>query len=402
MFPSSMPADVVVAGALAVDLSCEFIHDGSATKLITPQLQTSNPAIITQSLGGVGQNIATTLHYLSTPVRLCSLVADDVAGIAALAMLSERGLSTSGIEKTKDDLGTAQYVAFNDAHQDLVLAMADMRILEAPVDFDTCWKPHLTICKPKWVIVDANWDASTLHTWIVAGKASGAKVAYEPVSIAKSKRLFAKAAGLKGPFPVFPHHGINLATPNRAELASMHAAAKEAELFEREDWWRIIDAIGLPSSGSRDKLVALTATSLVDAGVPQQSIQLLPFLPCIATKLGAEGVLLTQLLPQHDERLRSPASAPYILSRSQVSSTDKLSIGGVYMRLFPPVEHVPATEICSVNGVGDTFLGVLVAGLLQDSGRDVVELIDVAQKGSVMTLRSKEAVSPEVRTLRFS
>jgi len=35
--------------------------------------------------------------------------------------------------------------------------------------------------------------------------------------------------------------------------------------------------------------------------------------------------------------------------------------GGVYMRLFPPVEVVE--DIVSVNGVGDTFLGVLVVGL---------------------------------------
>lgn len=392
-------ADVVVAGALAVDLSCDF--DGNRESSRSPQLQTSNPATITQTLGGVGQNIATTLHYLGTSVRLCSIVADDIAGSSALAMLSERGLSSTGVKKIKHGLRTAQYVAINNPQRELVLAMADMKILESVLDFDMSWRSYLNICKPKWLVVDANWDESTLGKWIAAGRASGAMVAYEPVSIAKSKRLFALEGELKGNLAVFPHHTINLATPNSMELASMHAAAKAAEVFERDDWWQIIDAMGLSSSGSRNKLVATTNAKLVDEGVPQQSIQLLPFIPSIATKLGRNGVLLTQLLSPGDDRLTSPAFAPYILSRSN-DPDHKLVVGGVYIRLFRAPEQVPEDEIRSVNGVGDTFLGVLVAGLARKNPKELVDLIDIAQRGSMMTLKSKEAVSPDLSTLHFS
>jgi pseudouridine-5'-phosphate glycosidase/pseudouridine kinase len=66
------------------------------------------------------------------------------------------------------------------------------------------------------------------------------------------------------------------------------------------------------------------------------------------------------------------------------------------MRLFPPVEIVD--DVVSVNGVGDTFLGVLVAGLAK--GLELNEgLINVAQRGAVMTLRSKESVSPQLEEL---
>lgn len=173
----SSPSDsagVIVAGTLAVDLSCDYISPKHAAKSIEPQLHTSNPASIRQSLGGVGQNVATALYYLKSSVRLCSSIADDIAGSTALKMLADRGLQTIGIQKMTTGSHTAQYVAINDAQKKLVLAMADMDILEdTRGDFDTRWKPHLAACKPKWLVIDANWDPSTLRKWLDAAKASG-------------------------------------------------------------------------------------------------------------------------------------------------------------------------------------------------------------------------------------
>ena len=387
--------DVIVAGTLAVDLSCDYMSPKYAAKSIEPQLHTSNPASIRQSLGGVGQNVATALYYLKSSARLCSSIADDIAGSTALKMLADRGLQTIGIQKMTTGSHTAQYVAINDAQKKLVLAMADMDILEdTGGDFDTLWKPHLAACKPKWLVIDANWDPSTLRKWLDTAKASGVKVAYEPVSTAKSRRIFPQT---QSSLAAVPNHSINLATPNALELASMHEAANDAGLFDREDWWIAIDSIGLLNSGSRDKLVSLTNNTLVDRGVPQQSIKLLPFIPCILTTLGEQGVLLTQMLQPGDERLTAPTSAPYMLSRP-TNGND--TVGGVYMRLFPRVERVPDGAIVSVNGVGDTLLGILIAGLAKEKPKEIADLVDIAQTGSVMTLKSMEAVSPQISTLR--
>ena len=385
---------MIVAGSLAIDLSCDYVPTNTPTASHQPQPHTSNPASIRQSLGGVGQNIATALHYLKTSVRLCSSVADDIAGSTAFRMLANRGLQTSGMQKLTTEFRTAQYIAINDAQKSLVLAMADMGILEdTHGDFDTLWKPHVEACKPKWLVIDANWDPAVLRKWIEVARHSGAKVAYEPVSLTKSRRIFsARHTGLT----TVPNNSISLATPNALELASMHEAATIAGLFERGDWWNIIDSIGLPSSGSRNKLVSLTSGALVDQGVPQQSIRLLPFIPSILTTLGQQGVLMTQMLRPGDNRLTSPTAAPYILSRSTDGSD---SVGGVYMRLFPPVERVQNDDIVSVNGVGDTFLGVIIAGLVKEKPKDLEELVNIAQEGSVMTLKSSEAVSLQVSTL---
>jgi pseudouridylate synthase / pseudouridine kinase len=70
------------------------------------------------------------------------------------------------------------------------------------------------------------------------------------------------------------------------------------------------------------------------------------------------------------------------------------------MRHFPAVSRVPIDDIVSVNGVGDTFLGVLVAGLAQ--GLEILDerLIELAQRAAILTLKCSEAVAPEVADLR--
>lgn len=342
---------------------------------------------------------------MSNVLSTCEL-ADSIlssAGNAVLAALKEEGLSIAGISvengqrdptaRARVPARTAQYVAVNDMKKDLVLAMADMSIFDREGTILNM-SQHASSAM-KWIVVDANWHRNTLGHIISQGKSLNAKVAFEPVSVVKSAALFpAQDLSSSPPIQVFPNHSVNLATPNQHELAAMHTAAKESEYFESERWWQVIDALGIPSTGARDRFVALTNKKMTDEGIPLQTIQLLPFIPTILTKLGADGVLLTELLEPNDPRLTDPNSAPYILSRTSNGSTD---VGGVYMRLFPAVEVVE--DVVSVNGVGDTFLGVLVAGLAKGLKLDE-KLIETAQRGAVMTLRSKESVSPKLGLLK--
>jgi pseudouridylate synthase / pseudouridine kinase len=104
---------------------------------------------------------------------------------------------------------------------------------------------------------------------------------------------------------------------------------------------------------------------------------------------------MAKLLPPSHPMLQSPEGAPYILARNMSGNPD---VGGVYLRYFPVAETVSKENIVSVNGVGDTFLGVIVAGLAKGLQLDE-NLIHVAQKASVMTLKSKETVSPHLASL---
>jgi pseudouridine-5'-phosphate glycosidase/pseudouridine kinase len=400
-------ADVLVAGSLAIDLSCDYAPLGDGSKEISPFPHTSNPAIIGQSLGGVGHNVALAASYAGSSVLFCSAVADDLSGQAALSALEKENLSAEGVQTLPPSLGvrTAQYVAVNDAKKDLVVAMADMGIMELPehdLNFNGFWDPILARTKPNWVVVDANWSAGVLAKWITSARKNGARVAFEPVSTAKATRIFSKEGSgtVIGPSDTIPNHKLNLAAPNNLELASLYHTARNNGLFDSPEWWSIIDGLGMSSSGSRDRLISITSQAIVDEGLPQQSIQLLPFIPCILTKLGPQGVLLTQLLMPNDPRLTSPDSSPYVVSRA----ADNNLIGGVYVRLFPPETVLTSEDIVSVNGAGDTLLGVVVAGLAMESqskqAKRLEDIIPVAQKASLRTLQSPDSVSVEIRGLR--
>ncbi|CEJ59460.1 Putative IdgA domain protein [Penicillium brasilianum] len=400
-------ADVLVAGSLAIDLSCDYTPFGSELAQVAPVPHTSNPAVIGQSLGGVGHNVAVAASYVGSEVLFCSVVADDLSGRAALASLEKEGLSNAGIQVLPAVSGTrtAQYVAINDAKKDLLVAMADMGIVELPehqLDFEGFWEPLIERTKPRWVVVDANWRPEVLAKWTALARRHGARVAFEPVSTAKSRRLFGRDASgadaAVGPAQTVPNNAISLACPNKLELSAMYMAGREALIFDSPSWWSIIDAMGLSPTGSRERLVMATSAKLVDEGLPQQSIQLLPFIPCIITKLGAAGALLTQLLPPNDPRLADPDSAPYILSRA--SSAD-MPFGGVYMRLFSPTDILIPEEVVSVNGAGDTLLGVMVAGLAKSATPPRVEdILPVAQEASRRTLMSAGGVSKDLVGLR--
>ena len=190
-----------------------------------------------QTLGGVGQNVASALLHLDTKMILCSSVGTDLAGEEILSLLKKRGISTDFIQK-RNDIATAQYVAINDVRKNLVLAMADMTIMETRSQgWDKAWQDHLSTYKPRWLIVDTNWDAITFYEWLRNGNASGARVAVEPVSVAKSRRIFDRSPAGETPIGVVPDNAISLATPNALELRAMHEAASSSGFLEREDWF---------------------------------------------------------------------------------------------------------------------------------------------------------------------
>ncbi|KAL1310893.1 hypothetical protein AAFC00_001124 [Neodothiora populina] len=400
--------NVFVAGALAVDLNCDYAPLSSSVSK-APILETSNPARINQSLGGVAHNVARAASLMGANVRLCSTVGDDLAGKTALQALAMEELENTGI-KTRHGGRTAQYIAVNDLNKDLVIAMADMSILSeatpeqdiAKADhsdtFNDFWLPQLQDSRPSHVILDANWSPAALARWLEASKSISAHVSFEPVSTAKATSIFHLPTP-EATLQAYPNPSIHLSTPNELELSAMHASARSLGFFDRQDWWEVIDALGIPSSGARVALSQATTPALVDAGLPQQCIQLLPFIPSLCVKLGAQGVLLTQLLPANDERLYKREYQPYILSRCNNQTEETLSVGGIYMRLFSAAEKVAEEHVVSVNGVGDTFLGALVAGLARGLSGRPEDLVDLAQKAAVLTLKSKEAVSPRIAEL---
>ncbi|KAI9675198.1 MAG: hypothetical protein M1829_003558 [Trizodia sp. TS-e1964] len=392
--------NVMVAGAIAMDFSCDHnpqsVRSDSSETIV---FKSSNPAQIAPTLGGVGRNIARAVNLLGKSVRLCSIVGDDICGRAALAEMAKEGQNTRGIRvmSSKDanvSYRTPRYIAFNDSQNELVVAMADMSILENSYsNFSKMWEEDIELLAPRWLVIDANWDTKTLRR-LLAGKSTGARIAFEPVSAAKSKRLFSRDTKLG----IYPLNQIDIATPNAIELHAMHTAAQDFQHFERQDWQRIIRSMGITPAKIREHLITSAGLNIVGQEIPHKAIALLPFLRCLCTKLGSQGVLVTLLLDAGDPRLSSADYSQWIISRA---SAQEIGFGGVYMRLFPASVLAHGASK-SVNGAGDTFLGVLVAGLSSSSSKELVPevFIEVAQKGSMMTLNSNEAVHPELGLLK--
>ena len=401
-----------------MDLSCNC--DVTNTAAPTPSLHTSNPAVVTESVGGVAHNVATASHYCGANVRLCSVVGSDEVGRYVIQDLRRRGLDATGIKVLGHESRTARYVAVNDVRRNLFLGMADMKILESEdIDFDGLWKSDLETNRPKWLVVDANWSSPTLRKWIATVRSRGTKIAYEPVSVAKSERLFHESwkdhlkvmmgesstgSGLGG------YRSVDLATPNEIEL---HAMCEKARCLDA--WSTFLAGVELSDIvryvGSRQGRL----TDLVDSKTVIAAIKLLSAIPCILTKLGANGVLLTEFLRTGDQRLNDLSKAEHIFFRrssaEQVSDKPSLvlpeteqgsslfGIEGVYIKHFP-AEVVLDENILSVNGVGDTFLGVLLANLVRKDGvQSIEQAIPLAQKGAILTLKSYDSVSPAIKSL---
>ena len=414
-------ADVVVAGSVAVDLACNYCPTGDESTFVTTG--TSNPAVITQSFGGVGQNIAVAASYAGADVRLCSIIANDIPGQMARAYLQRQGLSLDGIHVAQGPFNTAQYVAVNDKHKDLFVAMADMHIMEETREnFEQRWKSKLEAYRPSWLVIDANWNKDVIRKWVDAGSSLGARIAFEPVSVEKSTRIFYKTwkdhmegllrvqSSAISPQSLWMASQLaDLATPNEMELMAMSRRvdgidAWTASLSKLDESF-LLTHMPLPND---------TSNSSVKPDILLAALRLLSSIPCVLTKLGARGVLLTEMLHTDDVRLQSQAEAKYIFFRKASSASDgygavfnpfadpqsNLSgMGGVYMRLYPPVENVPAEDILSVNGVGDTFLGVLIAAKIRFKDRPISDLVDIAQQAAVLTLKSEESVGPTVRRI---
>ena len=101
-----------MAGSVALDLNCDYAGGMTSgnSKAVSPELHTSNPATISQSIGGVGHNIALAAHRVSEEgrVRLCSMVGDDIAGSTILSALQASGLDPSYIRRLGHEYPSAQ------------------------------------------------------------------------------------------------------------------------------------------------------------------------------------------------------------------------------------------------------------------------------------------------------
>jgi len=172
----------------------------------------------------------------------------------------------------------------------------------------------------------------------------------------------------------------------------MYSAATAADLFSTSlPWWPTIDALAIDSRfrDQIDRVAARTGVDFSQSGMIQKAVSLLPYIPRLFVKLGERGVVVVRLLEVGEKPRRSRESVV-------VEAREGEEVGGLEVRYFP-AEQLGEEGVKSVNGAGDTFLGVLVAAMVR--GLPLEEAVGEAQKAAVLTLGEREAVSPRIRAL---
>ncbi len=190
-------ADVVVIGGANVDIKArsEFHH----------RFGTSNPGVVATTAGDVARNIAHNLARLGVDVALISAVGNDPHGDAVLKATATVGVNVDMV--LREPVATGTYIALMDNHGELVSAVSDMRILDL-ISPDTVLQHIAQLNRAKLVVADCNLPLDTL---IALANKCGDKLAVEPVSVQKSRKLM----------EVLKHAPVLVATPNMAQIESL-------------------------------------------------------------------------------------------------------------------------------------------------------------------------------------
>ena len=170
---------------------------------------------------------------------------------------------------------------------------------------------------------------------------------------------------------------IAYASPNILELTQMYAAvrAEPFELTSHGRWWAVIDNMALGSAFRQDleHLVRLESSSLpgtkgdlaylLDKGIAQMSVNLLPFINHIIVKCGELGVFAVFRIPADAAKTSLWAQETTNIKARQVIAQGK--DGGIVVIKHFPALALPPGGVLNVTGAGDSLVGSILASLVK-------------------------------------
>ncbi|CCG80975.1 Pseudouridine-metabolizing bifunctional protein C1861.05 [Taphrina deformans PYCC 5710] len=387
-FAATMSPRVMVVGGVAVDIACNIAQP--LTKL-EKMLYTSNPGSVERSVGGVAGNIARAVAKVGLNVSLVSIFGGSASSrssqsqpdIDAKFILDSLSDDNVALQMScTPDTRTATYTVVQ-AKGELLVAVADMEIFE---------KEHVDLMETlitkdfQAVIFDAN--IPQVVNEIAKNGARAEVICFEPTSVPKASRIF-DLGGIQYDQGVWPSNKINLTTPNIYELEAMFSSAQRSGQFEQQRWWEVINSLNIAAEfrGKLEHFIRKHKSIRIDLeqiGAVQQAIHLLPFFENIYLTMGGSGVLSFHLRATEESQFEHKNNV--LAQRSQDCT--------VYIAYHAALK---APVLVSDSGAGDTFTGVLVAALVQ--GRSSTDSVQMAQQAAILTLGSRESVSPQIHTL---
>lgn len=311
---------------------------------------TSNPARAWTAAGGVARNVAENLARLGVPVTLVSRLGADEAGAVLRDGLAAAGV---GVEHLAEVAGspTAQYVAVLDPSGDLVIAAADMDVLEliAPAEVDAAWP------EAGWVFADCNLRPEVLAHVLARGRAA-------PWPGTARARVLARAEARSLP-------------PVEVAVDAV-SVPKVVRLPHR------LDGIGLLFCNRDEALALLHRPGLPMP--PELAARSEPVLPS-GPPVGSEP-------PATSDRelavaLRAAGAARVVLTRG---------VQGVVLADAEGVRELPAApaRVVDVTGAGDALVAGTLAGLV--GGRSLDAAVALGTLVAALTVQSEHTVRPDL------
>ncbi|KAJ3396657.1 hypothetical protein HDU92_002283 [Lobulomyces angularis] len=355
----------MVIGATVIDLTSKVsLNIGCEKYKLSELLYTSTPGKTTKTLGGVGKNIAEAcLKSGGNPFFFSLIGKDDVDYIRNHLKLT--GFNCNLVKVSEGEHSSATYNSILGPDGSLICAVADMDINNKICGAEASQK--ISELKPNIVALDGNLTENCLKNCLETCFSSKIHVLFEPTSVPKSVKIVNAYSDLKA----HKKNKIFLCTPNIFELKEMANAVKKASSGDSFDNMTVLDVV------DDNKFLEADFGKTTFEEVLYNGKILLNIFENLILKCGSHGVILFE----------------------RIEKTENLAKGNsVRVKHYKPRKVL--TECVSVNGAGDTMVGVILTGISNflNVGKkiDFDRLIQSGMDASTLTLLSQLAVSEKL------
>ncbi|TIA88354.1 hypothetical protein E3P99_02632 [Wallemia hederae] len=383
--PENIPADVMIIGASAVDITSQY-HNS-----VAPNAQSTYPGSIKIGLGGVGRNIAEATNRVLRKSPLSSMLvtpvgSDNDAFATILKDASARlKMRTDGFIHTAHPTPVVNLLLSHDG--ELREGVSSFEAVEK-LTFEEVEKV-LSKHTPQLIALDGNLSSEVIER--VAGYARDHAIdtLFEPTSAAKALRMLGSKESRDIAAPEFTY-----VTPNIHELRAVVHSAKFGLVRETQGYWEDLNGLQLFQT-FRDHLSRHLPPSITESGAAQMGVMLLPLSRHVLVKCGKEGVVSVSRIPKKEwidwEEAEKRSSAGRVVHLP----TEGQGNGDAVV-----VQHFNASladRFVSSTGAGDSFVGALLAALA--SRKSIKESVTLGNEAAVLTLGSVDSVSARINYL---
>lgn len=171
---------------------------------------------------------------------------------------------------------------------------------------------------------------------------------------------------------------VTFASPNLLELAHIYrtVSSEPLELTSHEHWWKVIDNMGLGSQfrmeleqlARRDACDSATSKGtlgfLLDQGIAQMAVNLLPFFQHLVLKAGDKGLFtIFRVAPAEAQHSGWAYEHSNIRERQVIAQGRD---GGIVVLKHHPAVLLQQEDVINVTGAGDTLVGSVLATLVEN------------------------------------